>query len=344
MSEVKFISIIIPTYNRLGHLMRALDHLERQTASMDSFEVIVVDGGSEDGTTPAIKDRMEKSPFVLKSCRQGMKGPGSNRNLGLRHATGEVVLFLNDDVFATPQLVEAHQTFHRAHPAAWIGGLGHVDQAAEVQTTPFMRWFVPFPFWLVRQPRLDYTFFWTCNLSLKRAFMLEKGTFTEAVAYGAHEDIELGYRLERQGFELYYLPDALGYHHHPTNFAAECKRQYHMGYYLPVLITHVPDPHIYYWYPIPNPKLPPFTGAWFRSRSRDVVRRALLNDLTVPRILRPVIESLETHDTLAPLARPLYWKAMSYYFRKGFAVGQREFKPAASAAMAERGSLGRSSG
>ncbi|MSP11876.1 MAG: glycosyltransferase family 2 protein [Chloroflexi bacterium] len=388
MAAELFISVIIATYNRRHNVMRVLDHLSRQTAAAQEFEVIVVDGGSNDGTTAAVQARIGQAPFQLKAFRQGGPegsgtdlstqkrqhasagekllptdafGPGSNRNLGLRHATGQVVVFLNDDVFVTPEFITAHATLHRKYPQPQIGGLGHVEQDPAIKTTPFMAWWAPFPYWMAQEiarkaessqhsaeysqhkspgleyVRLDYTFCWTMNLSLKKSFLLDMGAFSE-VPFGAHEDIEIGYRLQRGGLELFYLPDALGYHHHPTTFAAECQRQYLLGRGLPFLMQRVPDPRIYRWYPLPNPMVSKSSPEWLRGQARDVARCLLLNDATVPRVLRPAIEWLEQRPHWSRLARLLYWKAMTYYFRKGYESALRDGKTIKTASPAIAGS------
>lgn len=84
------ISIIIPTCNRKDVLKNCLDVLEKQTYR--DYEIIVVDDGSTDGTEKLVRSRRE-----IRYFKQNNKGPGAARNLGLRHAKGEIIAFTDDD-------------------------------------------------------------------------------------------------------------------------------------------------------------------------------------------------------------------------------------------------------
>ena len=92
------ISVIIPTYNRKDILIKCLNALNKQTLSHTAYEVIVVDDGSNDGTEDAIKNLQLACKFTY--LRQENKGPGAAKNLGIKHATGELLLFINDDIIA----------------------------------------------------------------------------------------------------------------------------------------------------------------------------------------------------------------------------------------------------
>src|SRR5215510_13897684 len=84
-------SIIIPTYNRLPYLKKTLDSIWEQ--SFTDFEVIVVDDGSTDGTA----DYLRELGGSVELLRQENRGPGAARNLGVMHARGEYIAFLDSD-------------------------------------------------------------------------------------------------------------------------------------------------------------------------------------------------------------------------------------------------------
>jgi glycosyltransferase involved in cell wall biosynthesis len=77
------ISIVIPTYNRKSKLKACLDSLFAQTCAQDSFEIIVVDDGSTDGTE-AMLSRLSGENRNLRYFIQGRKGP---RQQEFRHKT-----------------------------------------------------------------------------------------------------------------------------------------------------------------------------------------------------------------------------------------------------------------
>ena len=86
-------TVLIPTYNRAGLLRRALDSVLAQT--FRDYEIVVVDDGSTDETA-AVLAGFENDGRV-RSIRQENQGQSIARNLGIRHASGEYVAFLDSD-------------------------------------------------------------------------------------------------------------------------------------------------------------------------------------------------------------------------------------------------------
>ena len=89
-TDVASVSVIVPTYNRLGFLRQALDSIRSQ--AMANLEIIVVDDGSNDGTFEAIS-----ACHDLTVIRQDNGGPSAARNAGLRAATAPILSFLDSD-------------------------------------------------------------------------------------------------------------------------------------------------------------------------------------------------------------------------------------------------------
>jgi glycosyltransferase involved in cell wall biosynthesis len=103
----KLATVIIPTYNRENLLIRALDSARRQTYR--PLEVIVVDDGSTDHTKTLVKQWAEyntSESFQLYYFYKPNGGPSSGRNVGLLHATGDYIYFLDADDSMHPDLIE----------------------------------------------------------------------------------------------------------------------------------------------------------------------------------------------------------------------------------------------
>ena len=93
------ISVIIPTHDRLVMLQEAVCSVRQQT--IDSWELLVVDDGSSDGTWQWLGSQPEIRALRLPTRR----GPSAARNLGAANARGEYLAFLDsDDLFLPPKL------------------------------------------------------------------------------------------------------------------------------------------------------------------------------------------------------------------------------------------------
>src|SRR5262245_3644103 len=91
MSHSVEFSVVIPTYNRLDLLKRAVSSVWAQTHT--GYEIIVADDGSTDGTVEWLASQGER----VRAITQTNRGPGAARNLGTREARGEYVAFLDSD-------------------------------------------------------------------------------------------------------------------------------------------------------------------------------------------------------------------------------------------------------
>lgn len=132
--EVKLISVIIPTYNRLPFLREAFASVLAQTLSPN--ELIIVDDGSTDGTWEWLRGLrpeghsgggLECLDFTLPPTvsgheiralflRRSRTGPAAARNLGARHATGGWIAFLDSDDLWLENKLETQLNFLKSHP------------------------------------------------------------------------------------------------------------------------------------------------------------------------------------------------------------------------------------
>ena len=93
------ISIIIPVYNEESSISNCIKSLLGQ--SNKDFEIIIVDDGSEDKSELRIKNYKLRNKN-LRLYKQEHQGPGTARNLGVKHSKGDILVFVDSDM-----------TFHR---------------------------------------------------------------------------------------------------------------------------------------------------------------------------------------------------------------------------------------
>lgn len=98
------VSVIIPTHNKSEYISLVLASFINQTRRPD--EIIVVDDGSSDATAAALERYSDLLPLVV--VKQSQRGRAGARNSGLRRATGQFVIFCDDDRVAAPDFVECH--------------------------------------------------------------------------------------------------------------------------------------------------------------------------------------------------------------------------------------------
>lgn len=206
------LSIVLPTYNRRKRLERVLAGLDRQTLPAETFEVVLIDDGSKDDTAEWLSKNDERAYFV-KWISQNNAGPAKARNKGIENARGELILFIDDDVEPTPELLAEHLAWHDAERDIVVLGplasLEHYDQ-------PWVAW---------EQEKLEAQYasmlrgdweptfrqFWTGNASVARAHVEAAGGFDPSFLRA--EDVELGRRLHERGLRFRFNPKARGLHH-----------------------------------------------------------------------------------------------------------------------------------
>src|SRR5688500_11728817 len=104
------VSVIVPTFNRKDRLARMLRALDTVIPSVVSLEAVVVVDGATDGTEELLAGLQTSYP--LRVLTQKTAGPGAARNRAIGAATGDVLIFLDDDVIPTEGLISHYLELH----------------------------------------------------------------------------------------------------------------------------------------------------------------------------------------------------------------------------------------
>lgn len=228
----KKLSIIIPTYNRKEILLKTLAGIEEQQGvNPAEIEVIIVDDASSDGTEQYILGKKDTFSFSVQYCKQQHQGQGNARNLGMSKASGEIVLFIGDDIIPEPDCLKEHLRVHRKYPEPAIACLGFTTWHPEIKITPFMYFLehggpqFNYP-QLGKQKTIDseiglkeasFWYFYTSNISLKRS-LLQGHSFEPVYTSYGWEDIDFGYKLTKDAsLRIFYNPAARSAHWHEIN-------------------------------------------------------------------------------------------------------------------------------
>ena len=133
---------------------------------------------------------------------QENSGLAKARNQGIKRSKGDIVLFIDDDILASYDLVKEHYEYHLTHPKSVVKGwVNHVSDMENLPEPKFT--------WA------DYStaFFWTSNVSVEKKYLVEAGFFDEDFREYGWEDLELGLRLKELGLRSVFNKKALVYHY-----------------------------------------------------------------------------------------------------------------------------------
>jgi len=209
------LTIIIPTYNRHSGVVECALALERNRA-----EIIIVDDGSDQPV--ALPSNAAR---VLRHERH--RGRAAAINTGLKAALHDLVLILDDDIYAAPDMVLQMVDEFKAHRNPKLALTGRVIWDPDIPLTLTMRWLAQirkFP-----APTL-----------LWRPFVFQHGGYDENFTCSL-EQVELQLRLKQQGLEFRLVESALGFRSRNIKIRDLVEREFMDG--LSAVYMHSKFPH-----------------------------------------------------------------------------------------------------
>ena len=214
------LTVVIPTYNRIDTLRYVIPSLLRQDLRSERYEIVVADSNSTDATAEYLAEISREYPRV-RHLPGPYTGRAMARNAGIEAARGAVVMFTDADIIASSDLVSRHLEHHRAAEKIAVVGLelqvNSYRDFERLSAHPEQRR----PLHPPGRKKLSWLYFLTGNASVRKNDLDRVGRFDEAfIGYG-HEDLELGYRLERAGLTIRYDPQAIDFHWHPVPYAEQ---------------------------------------------------------------------------------------------------------------------------
>jgi len=177
------LSIIIPTCNRFDLLTKCLDGLSpkiQESSSQLKYEVIVTDDSSNDNTKIMLQKKYPEVLWVAGPC----KGPAANRNNGASKASGDWLIFIDDDCHPDKNILSEYMNAILANPLirAFEGRI-YVNE--------------PKSSFLHESPLNESGgFFWSCNICIERNLFEELNGFDSNFPFAAMEDVDFFRRMK----------------------------------------------------------------------------------------------------------------------------------------------------
>ena len=232
-------SIIVPVYNGVDTIERALDALAAQSTALEELEILVVDDGSTDQTAACVEAWFTRHPHVPgRLLQQENAGPAAARNHGARVARAPLLLFTDGDcaplpdwvdemvgAFADDTVVGAKGTYV-SQQAAWMP---RFVQAEYEDRYDNMR----------TQAQID--FIDTYSAAYRRDIFLDNGGFDAIFTTASVEDQEFSFRLARKGYRMVFVPSARVSHIHDANIGEYIRRKYYIGFWKALLTRWHPE-------------------------------------------------------------------------------------------------------
>ena len=209
------VSVVINTCNRGAYLGDTLRGLQQQL--YDNFEVILVNGPSIDNTEEVAKQfnvRYYTAPFNISI----------SRNIGIKHAAGEIVAFIDDDAVPEPEWLYDLVKAYEDPKVAAAGGRVYNANGSEFQYSygaidawgyPISRHDKPYDFNDPRGPFYNINI--GTNASYRREPLIEVGGFDEEIEY-YHDESDVCVRLIEAGYRVAQLENAYVHHKMAPSF------------------------------------------------------------------------------------------------------------------------------
>lgn len=222
------VSVIIVTYNSSNTIEETLDSILNQRTPHFDTEVLVVDGGSTDGTLEIVDD------YPVDVYRVPNGTIGKCRNTGIRKASGDYIAFTDSDCRAPPTWLQSHlETLnHHSSPIVGVGG-PNVAFSTDPEFSKVVESFGRTILGSGGSPQ-SYGINETrvvksvpaCNV-LYDSRVFDHLTFDDDINIG--EDAEFHYRLTNSKFSLLYDPENEVEHHLPDNIRDFFDKNYSYG-------------------------------------------------------------------------------------------------------------------
>jgi glycosyltransferase involved in cell wall biosynthesis len=211
IQEFPFVSVVIPSVNRKNHLENCLRSLVGVDYPQSKLEIIVVDGGSSDGTIAMVKTDFENVKLLVEQKHNISYA----RNIGGNAAYGEIIAFTDDDCIVDKEWVRS--IVHAFHNENVSAAGGSVNLLHPNLFSPNFAELPTLGLFSLGNKECSTDLLISANLAVRKK-LFETLKFDllfgqrSSLKYKWEEDVEYCNRLFDSGHKLMYVPSAIVYH------------------------------------------------------------------------------------------------------------------------------------
>jgi len=219
------VTIIVVNWNTKDYLVQCLASIFVETEGI-TFEVIVVDNGSTDGSVELVEQGFPQVKLIANTENKGF--PAAN-NQGIAISHGKYVLLLNSDTIVLDGAIQKLITFVNQHPEAGAAGGLMLKRDGSIDPICFLTRFDAIGVWQyyllwhkIKKPHLAREF-WETDILLG-AFMLVRQTVIQQIGgmdesfFLMSEDTDWCLRVRQAGWKIYYHPASKIIHYGSESF------------------------------------------------------------------------------------------------------------------------------
>jgi glycosyltransferase involved in cell wall biosynthesis len=235
------VSVIIPCLNEAKFIGPCLDSVLSGEFPADDLEILVVDGNSEDGTGPIVDQYAARHPRVRRLANPRRNTP-SALNIGLAHATGDVIVRLDAHALYPPGYIARLVDWLERSGADNVGGIWETMPAGTDRICRAIAVALSYPFGVgnsyfrigSREPRWVETVPFGCY---RREVFERIGVFDEELL--RNQDDEFNYRLLKHGGRILLVPEIVSRYYARDSYQKLWRMYFQYGLFKPLVIAKI---------------------------------------------------------------------------------------------------------
>lgn len=335
------VSFVVPTFRRPDTLRTTLAALLELDYPPEEYEVVVVDDGSGDSTAEVVNG-MAATGSQIRYHPQANSGVATARNNGAKAATGELLIFLDDDMLVRSDHVTAHLAVREQYGDCLVNGHWVFSDATRelLEQTPFGRYRMVLEDEIrerfdrvdIGQGRSEVTSVTAANLGVSARTFADLGGFDERFPYAGYEDQEFSYRARQAGHRFIYDPAIQLGHNDERVTLEQFARRYQRGAVTAAYLAAI-HPEAYAKSPLLLENAPATKYDPLRLRLKKALKLAF-SSMGGVRVLRAVIAALEQRAPYSQVLPRLYSATIGVFIFRGIREGLRQMPAARAAAVA----------